>query len=262
VKWALLLVACTGCDALLGLGETEFVPADAACTPGQCATFASCGEMHVQFPSAANGVYTLDAGTGEFQAYCEHTGDGGGWTLAMKVDGRTATFRYDQPIWTNETLHAADAPALDHTEAKLQTFNASPFTQLRVGLEYPIASGSVRWAVMPIGAARLRDLMSATTATTMLGRAAWKGLVGDAASLQLNCNAEGINVGNNSARVRIGIVTNNQMDCGSPDSWLGIGGANNNQCPMPANSSAGNTACLQPDNGDVELPAFGYVMVR
>jgi hypothetical protein len=262
VKWAVLLLACTGCDALLGLGETEYAPDATACTPGQCMTFASCSALRAQFSSAPSGVYTLDAGTGEFQAYCEHAADGGGWTLAMKVDGRTTTFGYDQPIWTNETLHAPDAAALDHTQAKLATFNAIAFTEVRVGLEYPIDSGTVRWLVAPIAGARLRDAFAGATAATTLGRAAWKGLAGDTSSLQLNCNAEGINVGNASSRVRIGIVSNNQADCSSPDSWIGIGGADNAQCTIAGDSTAGNTACLQPDNGDVGLAAFGYLMVR
>ena len=268
----LVALACTGCEAVLGLGETTYTPdatpdvAVDSCGSPTCQTFSSCSALRAKFPTAENGVYMLNAGTGPFSAYCEMVADGGGWTLALKVDGRTQTFRYDQAIWTDATLHRSDAPNYDQTEAKLETFNAVSFTELRVGLEYPIGSGTTRWAILPVSVtsgARLRDLFASTTPiATTLGRTVWKGLIGPAASLQLECNQEGINVGNMYSRVRIGIVGNNEVDCVTPDSRIGIGGADNVQCTFATASSAGNSACYLPDNGEVELVAFGYVFVR
>lgn len=268
-----MMLACTGCEAVLGLGETSYAPDAAAgdarsdapvdaCAAASCMTFASCRVLEQQFPTAPSGVYMLDAGTGSFRAYCELDADGGGWTLAMKVDGNNSTFRHDEAIWTDSTLLGTDTPDLDGNQAKLETFNAIAFTELRVGFEFPIGSATRRWLVLPIAGSRLRDLFAGAESLTALGRDAWKGMLGPTASLQLECNREGINVGNSYARVRIGIIGNNEADCLTPDSRLGIGGADMAQCMFATPETAGNSACYLPDNGEIEQAAFGYVFVR
>ena len=92
---------------------------------------------------------------------------------------------------------------------------------------------------------------------TVIGRAAWKALITNS-SLQGNCNQEGFNV---LGRSRIGIVSNQENDCASPDSYIGIGdiGAG---CGGVAETRVGNMASCTPDNGDKSLPAFGVVFVR
>lgn len=267
------------CAKLAGIENTTLAPqSDAAadtrnavdvmpdsCAPS-CLTFASCKALHEQFPTAPSGVYSINAGsngnTGGFSAYCEQVGDGGGWTLALKIDGRATTFGYDAAIWTSSTLLNPTSPALVDTEAKLQTFNAISFTQIRVGLEFPIGSGTVRYAVLPVSASNLAALFMGPAVTTTLGRAAWKALMGSSASLQANCNLEGINVGNTYSRVRIGIVANQEADCASPDSRIGIGGADAAQCGFSTSEIAGDTACFTADNGDGVQAAFGFVLVR
>jgi hypothetical protein len=265
----LVLLACAGCDSMLGIGETKFTGGDGgpdAKTPDACltcGTFASCKALKAASPSAPSGVYSINAGTGMYSVYCDQTGDGGGWTLALKVDGRLQTFNYDALLWSDATLLNATSPGFDHTEAKLETWNAVAFTELRVALEYPIDSGTIQSLVLPIGAPKLADLFAATAApqVTTLGRDAWKGLMGAAASLQLNCNAEGTNAGNGQMRIRIGIIGNEQTDCGTPDSRIGVGGAGATCLVDPA-QTAGNSSCYGGDNGDVELAAFGWVYVR
>ena len=60
---------------------------------------------------------------------------------------------------------------------------------------------------------------------TSLGREKWKTLIGSKASLQPNCNKEGFNAytGNSQAKVRIGILGNNENDCNTCDSFIGFG---------------------------------------
>jgi hypothetical protein len=267
---ALLLFALAGCDSILGLGETKFTGVDGrmpdAPTPDACVTcgtFASCKALKAMQPSAPSGVYNIETGGTTFAAYCDQTGDGGGWTLALKVDGRLSTFNYDALLWENAALLSPELPGLDRTEAKLQTFNAVAFTEVRIGLEYPIDSGSVRHIVMPLTATNLVELFTGSPLhTTTLGRDAWKGLVGADASLQPFCNTEGANVVLPQNRVRLGIISNEQDDCLSPDSRIGVGGAGVPVCTIPDLQTAGNSSCYEGDNGDVELPGFAWVFVR
>ena len=274
IRIVLALLACAGCERVLGLNATHYDPtapdatvtatADAApdACGASCQTFRTCSDLLASYPTAPSGVYRLDAGTGPFRAYCDQTGDAGGWTLALKADGSAQTFSYDAAIWENADLLAPDSPDLDHTEAKLETWNAVPFTAVRIGLEYQ-AGSPPNWLVVPLSGAKLSDLFApGAQFTTTLGRDAWKGLLGTSASLQVNCNAEGTNVGNSASRVRIGIVSNQEADCQSPDSRIGIGGADSGQCGTSPTESTGNTACFTADNGDVEHAVFGWVMVR
>ena len=268
------VVACGGCGHLLGLDETTYSPHDGgtdatpdaspdACGLACAAPFASCRALAAAYPLAASGVYTLDAGTGTFHAYCDLTGDGGGWTLALKADGSMTTFAYDASIWQDATILAPGSPDLDRVEAKLETFNAVPFTEMRVGLEAPIGSNTIQWLVLPIAASRLRDLFAAPTATpTALGRDAWKSLLGTSASLQPNCNLEGIDVSTAYQHVRIGIIANNELDCATPDSRLGIGANPVGQCGVGVPETTGNASCYGGDNGDVSIAAFGWIEVR
>ncbi|MEZ4453077.1 MAG: fibrinogen-like YCDxxxxGGGW domain-containing protein [Nannocystaceae bacterium] len=240
------------------------------CVMGKCGVPTTCKALKAGNPGAASGVYTLDPdGSGPiqpFQAYCEMTFDGGGWTLALKADGSKTTFAYDQGIWLNNSLVGANFPDLDHNEAKLATWNSIAFTDLLVGLEYPIGNGPVNAKLLkvPLAGASLfaRYNLGAFVATSV-GRAAWKTLVANA-SLQPNCNTEGLNShpsGNNAhTRARLGIVSNQENDCASPDSFIGIGTAGT-PCGG-AVMSAGNMSRCTGDNGDVDFTAFGVVFVR
>ena len=271
MRSVLLLLALAGCDSILGLGETRFTGSDArpdtprspdACAT--CGTFASCQALEAMQPSAPSGVYNIESGGTTFEAYCDQTGDGGGWTLALKVDGRMSTFNYDALLWTTATLFGADRAGFDHVEAKLQTFNTISFTELRIALEYPIDSGSIRSLVIPLAATNMSELFAGGAMhATQLGRDAWKGLVGADASLQPSCNLEGANIYHEQTRVRLGIISNEQEDCETPDSRIGVGGAGLPVCdPVPDVQTAGNSSCYGGDNGDVELAGFAWVYVR
>ena len=97
---------------------------------------------------------------------------------------------------------------------------------------------------------------------TSLGRTTWKTLISSQASLQLNCNKEGSNAAHSSnaisAKARIGILGNEQNDCDSCDSSIGIGtgGGPDDTC------TCGNGAYADGDNGDKVIKAMGYVLVQ
>ena len=100
--------------------------------------------------------------------------------------------------------------------------------------------------------------------STSLGRDTWKLLISPLGSLQENCNKEGFNVKSTKqhnrkdmSKARIGILGNNEDDCGLCDSRIGFGTGglhdNTNTC--------GNEATSQGDNGDKHIKAMGYILV-
>ena len=98
---------------------------------------------------------------------------------------------------------------------------------------------------------------------TTAGRFNWQRLIAGS-SLQPHCNKEGFNANmnhNDKARIRIGIIANQENDCNSPDSRIGIGGGGN-FCGQDASNSVGNEAKCGGDHGDKHLKAFGYVFAK
>ena len=97
--------------------------------------------------------------------------------------------------------------------------------------------------------------------STSLGRDTWKKLIGQQASLQKNCNKEGFNSRGSypfRREARIGIVSNEQEECNSPDSTIGFGTSD----PPNWKNTCGNMADHQPDNGYRNIKAMGYILVQ
>ena len=147
---------------------------------------------------------------------------------------------------------------LSEQETKLHTYHTFRFNRLCIGLK---TGRFTRWQKLDIAASSLYSLIRGNVYhRTNIGRNAWKKLI-PGSSLQRNCNREGINVHINKqgpARVRIGIIANQENDCNSPDSRIGIGGAGH-YCGQDNSNSVGNTAKCSPDNGDKNIKSFGYV---
>ena len=96
---------------------------------------------------------------------------------------------------------------------------------------------------------------------TSLGRNTWKTLIGSQASLQRNCNKEGFNAigdSNSNSKARIGILGNQENDCVTCDSRIGLGTGG---YPDDYNT-CGNAAGVKPDNGDKSIRAMGYILVQ
>jgi hypothetical protein len=244
------------------------------CVEGDCHVVASCKQLAELDGNStlADGVFELDPDAEgprpPYAAYCDMTTDGGGWTLVLKSDGNLETFRYASAQWTTPDPFQPEFPDLDRHEAKLTSYSTVPFDELRIGLEAPggvdPAPLAIQWITLPVGGTSLLDAIApGTLIPTMLGRDAWKAII-PGASLQLNCNLEGLNVmpsmDTTNSHVRIGIVANEQNDCNSTNSRLGIGGGGNKCNTVP--NATGNFAGCMADNGDVNIIGFGAVLVR
>ena len=96
---------------------------------------------------------------------------------------------------------------------------------------------------------------------TSLGRNTWKKLIGSRASLQRNCNKEGFNaVGENHShsKARIGYIANQENNCGTCDSRIGFGTGGYHD----DSNTCGNQATHDPDNGNKNIRAMGYILVQ
>jgi hypothetical protein len=79
--------------------------------------------------------------------------------------------------------------------------------------------------------------------------------------LQPHCNRIGFNNYHEYAHVRIGIISNQEGDCNSPDSRIGFGGGGT-ACGQNGGNRVGNEARCSPDRGDRSTRVFGYIFVR
>ncbi|MBL8603385.1 MAG: hypothetical protein JNK72_15780 [Myxococcales bacterium] len=220
----------------------------------------SCSQVNRTTPT---GLFRVDPdGTGPISAYdafCEMTANGGGWSLALKADGRATTFSYDAGYWTNTALLNNTVLNNSFTESKYPIFVNSPFNQVMLQMN---TGGSFNALTQNVSAyASLQALFgSGTYVGSTAGRNNWLALLPNA-SLQPNCNREGFNNNLTYQRIRFGILGNNENDCASPDSRIGIGG-NGNYCGSLDDLSVGQTARCGGSNGDTDIRSFGYMFVR
>ena len=136
------------------------------------------------------------------------------------------------------------------------------FSKICLGMR--IGNQSVKFLVISKNGASLYSLIAdGHYRTTSLGRKTWNTLIGPRpqASLQINCNKEGLNaVGNRyeNSKARIGIIGNNEKGCGSCNSRIGFGAGrypdNTNTC--------GNEASRTADNGNKDIKTMGYILVK
>ena len=137
-----------------------------------------------------------------------------------------------------------------------------PFKEICVGMKY---NGRFRAFSFSYTASSLYSLIAdGRYRQTHLGRYKWKSLI-SGSSLQYNCNREGFNVDSslNVAKVRLGLVANEQNHCRTPDTFLGLGSYGDNECGNTFSpNAAGNLAQCSPDNGSWSTRAMAYVLVR
>lgn len=229
-----------------------------ACVDGRCASQASCDVLRRVSPDAPSGTYTIDPeGTGQpFPVYCDMVGGDEGWTLVLKIDGTQDTFRYDAALWTNTTA-LGNATDLTASEAKSPAFWTVPMTQVRVVMREAGDDRNMTVSFNPAlsNPTTLRALFLGPYYPTNNPRSAWLGLV-SSGSLQTNCQQQGLNNTVAGQAMRIGIFGNQEANCLSCDSSLGIG---------HTSFASGNMAAAAYDDsgaGGRATRTFSFVFVR
>ncbi|XP_028408147.1 proprotein convertase subtilisin/kexin type 4-like [Dendronephthya gigantea] len=235
--------------------------------------FNSCKEIKESQSSSTSGLYQISVGQNQKTGvYCQMSSipgcSGGGWTMVMKIDGRKETFRYSSSYWTNKNAYndndRGKKGGFDNTEFKGQTFWKTSFNEICVVMKY---GRQLRGLSFTHRASSLYNLFAdGRYQQTHIGRSNWRHLI-YRSSLQRHCNREGFNVYSNykNVRVRLGLIANQQRHCGSPDSFIGLGGGGIQQhCStrIATLNTAGNYAICQPDNGEKNAKAMGYLLIR
>jgi hypothetical protein len=229
------------------------------------ATPASCNAWHTAYPTLASGVFPIRPASTTYDVYCDKTTLGGGWTLVMKLDGTSPLFNYDSASWLDASTLNATSPDVSDTQMKSQAYGEVGFTQLLVGLR---EGADLRTTAFTVTASSA--LAMVTSGMDFGTRAEWMSLSANAA-LQVNCNVSGSSKRGahpGAARVRIGSIANNEADCVTHDSYIGLGGQSTATCLGGAGVSAGNRACFEAVTAmgaaatDRNAPAWGYLWVR
>ncbi len=131
--------------------------------PGSGATSGTagtdCAAIINDYPSSLDGSYWIDpTGSSPFQAYCDMSSFGGGWTLIVNLDTSDTATRYytDTAFWTSATTFgSAGTPWLQ--DFKSQAFNDYSGTELMISAHNDGA---------PMGAAHY-DLIGGATGQTL-----------------------------------------------------------------------------------------------
>jgi hypothetical protein len=260
--------------------------ASGVCSDGNCVIAASCSAILAANPAAHDGAYPIEpSGVGApFGAYCDMTDMGGGWTLVAKMGtvgaammGSTpavfGTFDYTSTHWTLGTTLNIDSTDMTETEAMFPSYSSVPFKAIlgmMTSIPAPPAPAKPTELVIPVAdATSLLDLIANTNVNTLgdtLTRQDWLTFV-PGSMVQPNCNEHGINwtpsadCGTNGARIRIGLIANNDNDCCSPDSYVGFGGEYDNTVCNQASFSAGSMGGEGCSGGN-NVQDFGYLFVR
>ncbi len=246
-------LSCPACAVTKAcLLDTDCVDSG-VCDTGKCRDAVSCAEVLLHHPTSKDGMYTIaPAGVAaSFGAVCDMTRGGGGFTLLLKANGDT-TLNYFASAWTDTTLLNQTDLTTGAGNAKYMSFLSVPLTTLRGELDGFLYS---------------QTFGAATTAQTLFGGNAAVvanfPTIGTGAnwSYQPNCQTFGVNTPYQYARSRFGWSANQEGDCNSNDTAIGLGLDDQGQA---ANQHGAGYECLstQCSGGNVNTGGNGLLWAR
>jgi len=222
----------------------------------------SCAEIKEANPKAQSGVYTINPWTWDISVYCDMNKDWGWWMLVLKADWFKETFKYSSSLWTNSDTYHPNDFQYDHKEYKSPLFNTQKFSEIMLEFESleNITKGERHHIQFAYNWNSLRDVFnSGTHYINNTTREDWTNLL-PKNWLQSNCNAMWFNITYWQTDVRLGISANNENNCGSNDSNLGIWLApriKSREAGKPqSKASVGNNVFL------TDYMAFWYLFIR
>lgn len=175
------------------------------------------------------------------------------------------TFHYDSAYWTNKEEYKPEngVTRLDNQETKLFTYFKTPFTKICVGMKL-LGQAETKFLPIVYQASSLYSVIGDGTYRPLsLGLDTWRSLIGTRSSMQLNCRKEGFNAQTGGyGRARIGIIGNDQDDCGTCDSRIGFGTGGANLAGADNSNTCGNDAIANADNGERHIRAMGYIFIQ
>jgi len=193
-----------------------------ACSIGSASAPAtSCSEFSPMCGADAQLVW-LRRNNATYQTVCA-----GGFALAATVDGASDVFRFDSNLWTSsDPLAPSSLTVADFLSSNAKTLAFSDTNAAFIVLANSAAGSEL---ILASGAAAPLSTLFAggfTEVRLALGAGSnardWWPLVPLSPNGWASCNYAGINNGLRGP-LRLGIVLNNENDCGSPDVWIGVG---------------------------------------
>lgn len=214
-------VDCGGSCAACTVGKVCALDRDCArsgiCQGLRCRAAISCAEVLARYPASRDGVYPIaplgaPAGSPPFDAVCDMSRDGGGWTLLLKANS-DVLLTYTATAWTDDVLLNATDLTTQPGNAKYAAFVSLPVQTLRGELD------GYRFTYAFPGLTARQIFSGATVFVTPFptfntGGANW--------SAQPNCQQFGTNF-TYGLSVRFGWTANQENNCLSNDTVIGLG---------------------------------------
>lgn len=184
----------------------------------------------------------------------EKVGKRNSWHLAMTINGATSTFNYNSALWTN-----GRTGNFGSGNSKTAWFNTRA-REIRLVMKYGRNTRQVSFRHNTN--LSLTQLFKGGHRATGINVHSWRHLGGNNVfGFQNNCNKQGFNTiarGGNFQKtdIRFGIVMNQERDCNSPDSSIGIG------MKDAGVTAGGNCRCCNNGGHCGRKAATAYVYVK